>query len=377
MTSIAQRPQRPATKNLRSIGAWLCLPLMLAVASASPARAAVKDEAGFFSATAIQKANSEIAEIQRRFRKNLLIETVRTVPDDKVDRVKQMDRSARDSFFHKWANERARADGVNGVYVLICKSPGHVQVEAGADTKKRAFTPQNERALSNLLITAFREKKYDRGLEDAVSYVQRSMANNLAGHTRSAGPIVGPTGHAGPNRNAPITGGSMSWIVWLILIVVGVWICFALLRGISRGMGAGGRPPGPGGPGYGGYGYGGGGYGGGGGGFMSSVLGGLFGAAAGNWLYDSFFRGGSTHSFSDYNAGTFNEGSTTGGSDVGQDYTGAGGDFDDSVQAERDDSGAGGDFGGDDFGGGDFGGGDFGGGDFGGGDFGGGAGGDF
>jgi uncharacterized protein len=73
----------------------------------------------------------------------------------------------------------------------------------------------------------------------------------------------------------------------------------------------------------------------------------MFGAAAGMWLYNSFFGGHSSANAADF-------GSSTGPPDT--DFSGTGGDFD---------SGSGGDF--DSGGGGDFGGGDFGGGDFGGG----------
>ena len=64
----------------------------------------------------------------------------------------------------------------------------------------------------------------------------------------------------------------------------------AVRAGCRGGYGPGGMPGGYG-PGYGG---------GGGGGFFSSLVGGMFGAAAGNWMYDSFFRGeGHTSSMGD------------------------------------------------------------------------------
>src|SRR5260370_17296356 len=97
---------------------------------------------------------------------------------------------------------------------------------------------------------------------------------------------------------------------------------------------------------------------------LSSMMGGLFGAVAGNWFYTSFF-GPTAHAGQ---AGGFGAGETAErnvDSGAGEDFQGSGGDFDD-----RDDNSGGGDFGGPD-GGGDFG--EGGGGDFGGGDFGGGA----
>jgi uncharacterized protein len=96
---------------------------------------------------------------------------------------------------------------------------------------------------------------------------------------------------------------------------------------------------------------------------MSGMLGGLFGAAAGSWMYDRFVRGG-TDDFTGSHGGT-------GNAVTPDDASGGGrGDFGD------DPGSGGGDFGGDDAGGGGDAGGDAGGGDAGGGDFGGG-GGDF
>jgi uncharacterized protein len=85
-----------------------------------------------------------------------------------------------------------------------------------------------------------------------------------------------------------------------------------------------------------------------GGGFGRSLLGGLFGAAAGMWMYDQFFGSqGHASSWSERNDAGSGDGGVSG---QDTDYSGSGGGFDDS----------GGDSGGGDSGG--FGGGDSGGG---------------
>jgi hypothetical protein len=95
----------------------------------------------------------------------------------------------------------------------------------------------------------------------------------------------------------------------------------------------------------------------GGGGFFRSMLGGLFGAAAGMWIYDQFLGG---HSHASGFEGDSHPGGTAGEMDAetpysgkDSDYSGGGGDF----------GGGGGDSGGDYGGGGGFG--DSSGGDFG------------
>ena len=89
---------------------------------------------------------------------------------------------------------------------------------------------------------------------------------------------------------------------------------------------------------------------------MRNMLGGMFGAAAGMWIYDSFFGSRGSSAYGSMPTDSF------GGADSGfSGFTGQDSDFSST--------GGGGDFGGDgDFGGGDSGG-DFGGGDSGGGDF--------
>ena len=80
----------------------------------------------------------------------------------------------------------------------------------------------------------------------------------------------------------------------IILGIFGVLLVLRLIGGLFNRSAGQGIPAGMGMPRQGmggGPGYGGPGYGGGGGGFFSSVLGGLGGALAGNWLYDQFSGG--------------------------------------------------------------------------------------
>jgi uncharacterized protein len=164
------------------------------------------------------------------------------------------------------------------------------------------------------------------------------------------------------DRVARTHGSSWSWLVPLVVVGLGAWLVIGLIRAVFRGGGSpGGMAPGMGG----GYGYG----GSGGGGFLSSLMGGLFGAAAGMWMYDRFFgHDASASSWTDPGRDNTSDGFQ------GQDtsFSGSGGDFGDNSGNDSGNS-SGGDFGGgssgDSGGWGDSGGG---GGDFGGGDSGGG-----
>ena len=202
---------------------------------------------------------------------------------------------------------RFKAAEVNGVYILITKEPGHLQIEVGNLRTAKAFKMENRDHLEELMLKEFKAKEYDKGLLEGVEYVRKAMDENLKGVKKGERPVPGvvPAGESpGPTtveRPSLFSGGN-----WLGLLCIGlavaavIWVVFAVIRGLSAGRG-GYAPGGYGGPAYGG-GYGGGG-GGGGGGFMSGMLGGLFGAAAGSWLYDRFFHGGGA-SVGGYDGGT-------------------------------------------------------------------------
>ena len=170
------------TRGLR-LGRWAAIPLGLALAIVSPAVAVVpevEDRAGFFKPETIAKVNDMLAEIGKKHNCDLLIETYPTVPADKVAAVKAMDKDARARFFQEWANSRAQRRRVIGIYVLITKEPGHIQVEVGHETQKAAFTVKDRDRLRDILIDGFQKKEYDRGLLDGVQFVEKALDENHA-----------------------------------------------------------------------------------------------------------------------------------------------------------------------------------------------------
>jgi uncharacterized protein len=354
---------------------WLGLAALGLLLAPVPARAAltaeVRDDAKLFKAEAVKEADTIIRAIKRDHNLDLLIETYPDIPADKkaaYDKVKG-DEEKRKEFFVEWGLERFKTAEVNGIYILITKEPGHVQIEVGDETGRKAFTKKDRDHLRDLMLGHFKKKEFDKGLLEGVEYVRKTVDDNLKGQKKGAQPAVpAPGRHQEPTVvERPSLPPWVGWVCVGLAVVAGIWVVFAIIRGLS---GAGGGAYGPGG-GYGG------GFGG-GGGFLTGMLGGLFGAAAGSWLYDRYFRGDSGYG----GAAQAGEGAPAAAQPEDTDATGTGGDFGGDG---GDAGGGGGDFGGDtgDGGGGDFGGdagGDFGGGDFGGGDFGGGdtgGGGDF
>jgi uncharacterized membrane protein YgcG len=163
---------------------WTALPLCVVLATATPALAVVpevQDGAGFFKPETISKVNDVLAEIGKKHHRDLLIETYATVPGDKVEAFKGMDKEAKAKFFQEWARSRAIRRRVNGVYVLITKEPGHIQAEVGDQTEKGAFTAKDRDRLRDILLDAFKKKEYDRGLVDGAQFVAKTLDENMSG----------------------------------------------------------------------------------------------------------------------------------------------------------------------------------------------------
>jgi hypothetical protein len=304
---------------------------LLTAGSALALTPQVKDDAGFFSADAVKKANAIIRDIENQFKKDLVIETYMTVPAGKIKEAS--DKGSRGPFFHDWAVQQAKAAQVQGIYVLVTKTPGHVEVAVGDKTEKEGFfTSAEGKILRDKMAARFRDKQYDQGLQDGVQFVRDTLSSQVK--HRGGAPAAGG-GVAGAHQR----GFNWAELICPAIVILGViWLVFGLIRAFA-GMGARG--------GYGGGGYGPGYGGGGGGGFMSGLMGGLFGAMAGNWLYHSMFGGHSYGGGWDSSA----SGTDAGSSGMDQDYTTSGSDFGDGGGGDVGDSGGGGDFGG---GGGDF-----------------------
>jgi len=323
----------------------------------------VKDDGQFFKPETVEKANAEIRQIKSDYAKELVIETFAGVPEglrDEWDAAKD-DAQKRSGFFGKWSGDRAHRLQVNGVYILICKDPGHLEVKAGQKTKLKAFTESNQNKLRDILLESFKAKNDDEGLLKGVDYFREALKENLGGPHPATPAATGDeqfkhpnsgnsSGSALPTRNPAGRVPAASTFQWssimsIILIVIAAIVIIrvlARLTGGSRNSGGGGYGPGQGnGPGYGaGYG-GGGGYGGqsGGGGFFRNMFGGLLGGAAGSYLYDQYRdRNNPAQNSQNYNAGNapdnssggdFTSQSSSDDNDRGQGFGGggSGGDF--------------------------------------------------
>jgi hypothetical protein len=235
----------------------------------------VRDEARLFSPATIEIARQRIEEIHADLGCDLLIDTVRAAPRDTVG---LDDARQRNAFFTVWAEKRARDAGVEGVYVLICLDPPHIQ-EMVTPTGRGRFTEQDRLRLHRLLVERLDRLDLahrgtvrgfahrlrwgsqdpqgiaDQGLLDAVAFVRRRL-----------------------EANRPVEAGVLVTALSILGAVLGAWLVLGVVRArlIARGRHG---PHGEGLPGVAVE------------GLSGAVLGGAFGAVAGTWLYRRLFPG--------------------------------------------------------------------------------------
>ncbi len=176
---------------MRHVGKYLLLlPTLLVLIAAAPAaevETRVHDGGKFFKPETIQQADAILEHVQKAYGKDVVVETFESVPESLRTQFEQ-DRRA---FFEKWLRERARHYGVNGVFILICREPGHLQLEPGDQTHTKAFTFKDRDEVVKLIAAAFREKHVDEGLIEGLKEIYRRIGANLG--TAPAGPASDAT----------------------------------------------------------------------------------------------------------------------------------------------------------------------------------------
>ena len=176
---------------------WV-LPLLAAgfgLASAAPpkpmieARLTVEDHAGLFTPEAVKRAKAVLAEVKLPMARELTVVTFKEIPAARkadFEKIGKDDREARKRFFTEWARQEAKEDRAKGIFVLVCRSPGYIQVLIDRATREHGFNQENEDRLAGLLLERFREAAKvkseseqqalrDKALVQAAEYVRDAL----------------------------------------------------------------------------------------------------------------------------------------------------------------------------------------------------------
>ena len=245
----------------------------------------IRDSTGTFSPDAVRRANEIARQIRQQTERDVVLEVMPSLTSEQSAAY----RADKDKFFQDWARSRARELGMSGIYMLMTRDPGHLEVAVGNQTAQQAFSQADRRELVQMMLGQFKQRQYDEGLVAGMQFIQATMQRNLG--TAGAAPVPAKRGLLGGGQGEKFSGisGWMCLLIGLGVVLLAVW-AFRRMRGSGRPVPGAYGGPNPGQPGgYGGYqnpGSQGGGFGGGGGGLGRGMLGGVLGGLGGGWLWD-------------------------------------------------------------------------------------------
>lgn len=124
-----------------------------------------RDDGKFFSEEAFKKIAPAAEKLLKEKNTDLFIETVMTPWKGDAEKIKAMTPAEREKFFRELADERAKEVKLKGVYVLVCKNPSSLYVIVPDPSE---FPPGYATKVKTALLDAFKEKKFDEGLQKAI-----------------------------------------------------------------------------------------------------------------------------------------------------------------------------------------------------------------
>jgi uncharacterized membrane protein YgcG len=146
-----------------------------AAAPVPPPRTYVHDNAGKFSKETIGQAEEIISGLRTKYDQELLVESFPDIPEPKRDEVLA---KGADRFFEDWNAERRKVEGIDGVSVLICMDPLHIQIGATKGTAEKLFTAADCDELLRQLTDAVHDHQLDAALTSTASFVFKRIGEH-------------------------------------------------------------------------------------------------------------------------------------------------------------------------------------------------------
>lgn len=120
-----------------------------------------KDGAKIFGAEAWKKLQPAVDRLYKEKATDFLIETMEVPPKSTPAKVKAMKPEEKEKFFHELVLERVKAEKIQGMYILICKSPTYLYVGTTGDAN---FPTVSASKIRESLLMSMQEKKFNDGL---------------------------------------------------------------------------------------------------------------------------------------------------------------------------------------------------------------------
>lgn len=159
--------------------AWLGLP---AAARADEAPAPdIKDEAGLFTPEAVAQAEQAIAKVRKDYHIDLMVDTVAALPPTDHKWLHFWDRRKRNEFLEEWARQRAKAAGVNGIFIQICNRPRAVHVVVWPPERAQSFTEADCERVRRFLVRRLQTGSPDAALLATITEVSDELERRATG----------------------------------------------------------------------------------------------------------------------------------------------------------------------------------------------------
>ncbi len=123
-----------------------------------------KDDGKFFSEEAWKKVAPAAEKLFKQKSLDFVVETYMTPPKGDAEKLKAMTPAERDKYFKEFAEERAKELKLDGVYILVSKTPASLYVLSGPNAIDRDFGTK----IRSALLASFKDKKFDEGLQKAI-----------------------------------------------------------------------------------------------------------------------------------------------------------------------------------------------------------------
>ncbi|HVJ80721.1 MAG TPA: serine protease [Planctomycetia bacterium] len=131
----------------------------------------VRDGGGFFSTEAKEKADRRLAEMFRRYGKDVLIVTLDRSPDGRAE----IPSAEREQYFFTHAGREAKAAGIRTFVLLICRQPSYYVIRYSQHAKE-IFPPDAERELLGKVREKLLANDYDPVLDIVLDFAESKLA---------------------------------------------------------------------------------------------------------------------------------------------------------------------------------------------------------
>lgn len=133
-----------------------------------------KDDGKFFSPEVWKKVQPTAELLLKERDIDFQVETIATAPRGDAAKLRALPAAEREKFFKEFAKERCKSEKLSGIYVMVCRNPGFLWIEMMGDGGAK-FPAGFGSKLTSIMLTAFKDKKYDEGLTEAIQAILESQ----------------------------------------------------------------------------------------------------------------------------------------------------------------------------------------------------------